>query len=168
MGLPALTWVTISGSTVSWYTTDLTISSGSYTVPITINYASTPTLSYSTSFAITFSSCTASFTVASPTNQNYITAGASSSQTISAVDSSGCGYTPTCSLESSAPSWVSIDASTCVVSWYTSDATIAAGVYPVPISIAYASLPTSTTLTTSFSITLSGCTSSFTVSTPVD
>ena len=53
-----------------------------------------------------------------------------------ATDSSTCGYTYTCTKGSTAPSWVSVSQA-CVVSWSTSDTTLSAGAYSVPITVKF-------------------------------
>lgn len=84
--------------------------------------------------------------------------------TINAVDTSNCGYLPTCTLGNSslsAPSWVSI--SGCVVSWYAADNTLNnSPSYLVPVSIKLGS----TSRNTEFYINVAACNPSYTFVTP--
>jgi hypothetical protein len=151
-------WADISGSTVTWRITAVTVSPGTYSIPITASFPTLPTTTTKdTTLTIVVSACAGTFTY-TPTlvSKTYAIGSTAASQTVSASESSSCGYTPTCTLGSGNPTW-GITISSCVVTWETKQLNLATIDYTVPVTVSWNTLPTATTYDTSFVITLTQC-----------
>ena len=129
-------WVTNDGCKISWYATDTSLTLKDYNVPITITYKNCSTTQISKSFTITLTGCVGSFSYNTPSDQYYTVNNPSASLTLTATDSSTCGYTYNCTLGTGAPDWVAVTTA-CVVSWSTSKTSLTAGAYSVPILVTF-------------------------------
>jgi hypothetical protein len=137
--------------TVKISTTDFS-NFGNQTFQLTFNDTRNfeQTTGLTTTFIVEFNTC--KLVVTKPINAAYTVGTTTASQTIVSNETKTCNYAVTCSLGASAPAWTSI--SGCTVSWSTSDTTLEITSYTVPISIDYASSPSSQNYSTSFKINL--------------
>jgi hypothetical protein len=106
-------WVTLTGQTLSWYTTDATLLAGTYTSQVVATLSTQPASTVTADFRVNLQLCRSvnTFPITSPVS--YTVKGAQRSQVLAATDS--CGYTITYSQGTPSISWVSVTGST--VSW---------------------------------------------------
>jgi hypothetical protein len=140
------TWgVSNSGCVISWQTDDTSLSTSSpYTVPITISYNTVPATTVSKSFKITVTQCAISATYGALSNQVYVIKDAKGTQTVSATDSSSCGYTATCTLTTNTTVTALVSISGCVVSWESTNIALPLGNYVVIVSTKFSNLAETT------------------------
>jgi hypothetical protein len=142
--------VSVTGSTLSWSTNDITLPAGEYTAVIMANFGSSFTISKT--LIINLSSCVSENTFPITTPVSYTVKDDQDSQVLAATDS--CGYSITYSKGTTWPSWVTLSGS--IVSCQTTDLTLTGGDYNVDLVVTFGS-PIPTVLTDTLTIVLLPC-----------
>ena len=91
-------------------------------------------------------------------NQVYALKDAKGTQTISATDSSSCGYTATCTLTTNATVTALVSISGCVVSWESTSTALTLGNYVVVVTTKFSN-SAATTKDLEFTIAVTACAS---------
>ena len=122
-----------SSTALSWSTTSVT-DVKSYTISLNCKYGNVIPVYQTGSFTLSVI-CNSTITLSPLSYKIYSIASSAGSQTVSHTESpSKCGNIKTCTLDSSTLTntpWITV--SNCVISWYTTNTTVAKGNYTVTV-----------------------------------